>query len=86
MTYSDGLTPWSPDKNEVGQDKHAIVLWRLGLLWTFVETFGDEYDAIVSEEWMRTLYSTSDIQRQVMLEVIAREIGLSDETGSLETD
>lgn len=66
----------SPAEIPAGQDKRRIYLWRVGASWRFIEAFEDDFDAIVSEEWLDEVYSTSEIHRNVMLETLARQIGL----------
>lgn len=65
--------------------KHRIIVWQIGeplrgLRWTFVEVFDDNYDAIVSAEWMEEFYRPGELHKQVLLEALARRIGLIDGT------
>ena len=62
-------------------DKHRIVLWTEGThmeapRWKFVVVDNDNYDAIVTEDWMRKIYDTSQLQMQIMLSTVARQVGL----------
>lgn len=66
----------SPQTKETAHDKHAIYLWLEDGLWRFLEAFEDDFDAVVSEQWMQTVYATTDTNRQFMLECLAEQIGM----------
>lgn len=63
------------------RDKTHIIVWAVksphrAPVWCFAEGTPDNYDAIVSEAWIEQVYRSTELQRQQMIEGVARSAGI----------